>query len=60
MKFLQFGRFFDPNVHASCMRRMIHRLLDRRRERRLALELEHRYRAQLDSRAEAAARMADD
>jgi len=47
-------------VHASCMRRMIHRLLDRRRERRLALELEHRYRAQLNARAEAAARMADD
>ena len=39
---------------------MIHRLLDRRRERRLALELEHRYRAQLNARAEAAARMADD
>ena len=31
-----------------------------RRERRLALELEHRYRAQLNARAEAAARMADD
>ena len=42
------------------MRRMIHRLLDRRRERRLALELEHRFRAQLNARAEAAARMADD
>ncbi len=42
------------------MRRMIHRLLDRRRERRLALELEHRFRAQLNARAEAAARIADD
>lgn len=42
------------------MRGMIHRLLDRRRERRLALELEDRYRAQLNARAEAAARMADD
>ena len=42
------------------MRRIIYRLLGRRRERLLALELEHRFRAQLDSRAEAAARMADD
>ena len=42
------------------MRGMIHRLLDRRRERRLALELEHRFRAQLNARAEAAALMADD
>jgi hypothetical protein len=52
--------FSPADVHASCMRRMIHRLLDRRRERRLALELEHRFRAQLNARAEAAARMADD
>ena len=42
------------------MRRMIARLFGRRRERRLAHELELRYRAQLDARSEAAARMADD
>jgi len=48
-------------VHASGMRRrVIDRLLGRRRERRLAQELENRFRAQLDARAEAAARMADD
>jgi hypothetical protein len=52
--------FAAADVHASGMRRMIHRLLDRRRERRLAVELEHRFRAQLNARAEAAARMADD
>jgi hypothetical protein len=39
---------------------MIARLFGRRRERRLAQELELRYRAQLDARSEAAARMADD
>ena len=42
------------------MRGVINRLLGRRRERRLALELEHRFRDQLNARAEAAARMADD
>ena len=41
-------------------RRVINRLMGRRRERRLAQELELRYRAQLDARAEAAARMADE
>jgi hypothetical protein len=40
--------------------RVIDRLLGRRRDRRLAEQLEHRFRAQLDARAEAAARMADD
>ena len=39
---------------------MINRLFGRRRDRRLAREIEHRYRAQLDARAEAAARMSDD
>jgi hypothetical protein len=42
------------------MRRMINRLFGRRRERQLAREIEHRYRAQLDARAEAAARMFDE
>jgi hypothetical protein len=41
------------------MRRVFTLLFCRRRERRLAQELEHRYRAQLDARTEAAARMAD-
>jgi hypothetical protein len=36
------------------------RLLGRRRQRRLAHDLEYRFRAQLDARAEAAARMADE
>ncbi|MGZ4481262.1 MAG: hypothetical protein ACXVY5_03565 [Gaiellales bacterium] len=36
------------------------RLLGRRRERELAEQLERRFRAQLDQRAEAAARLADD
>jgi hypothetical protein len=40
--------------------RVINRLMGRRRERRLAQELELRFRAQLDARTEAAARMADD
>jgi hypothetical protein len=39
------------------MRGVISRLLGRRRDRRLARELELRYRAQLDARSEAAARM---
>lgn len=38
---------------------MMTRLFGRRRDRRLAREIEHRYRAQLDARAEAAARMSD-
>jgi hypothetical protein len=42
------------------MRRMLDRLFGRRRERRLAHELEQRYRAQLDARSEAAARLADE
>jgi hypothetical protein len=41
-------------------RRVINRVMGRRRERRLAQELELRFRAQLDARTEAAARMADD
>jgi hypothetical protein len=39
---------------------MLTRLLGRRRDRRLAHQLELRYRAQLDARNEAAARIADD
>jgi hypothetical protein len=42
------------------MRRIVNRLLGRRRERRLAHDLELRFRAQLDARVAAAARMADD
>jgi hypothetical protein len=42
------------------VRRVLHRLFGRRRERRLAQELELRYRAQLDARSEAAARLADE
>jgi hypothetical protein len=41
-------------------RRVIDRLMGRRRERRLAQELEHRYREQLDARAAAALRIVDD
>ncbi|HEY0387455.1 MAG TPA: hypothetical protein VGC71_03340 [Gaiellales bacterium] len=41
------------------MRGVIARLLGRRRDRRLARALELRYRAQLDARTEAAARMVD-
>ena len=39
---------------------MLQKLIGRRRERELARELERRAREQLDARAEAAARMADD
>jgi hypothetical protein len=41
------------------MRGVITRLLGRRRDRRLAREIELRYRAQLDARTEAAARMGE-
>jgi hypothetical protein len=40
--------------------RVIDRLMGRRRERRLAQQLEYRFRAQMDARAEAAARMVDE
>ena len=52
--------FWLQSMHASHMRRMLTRMLGRRRERRLAQQLELRYRAQLDARSEAAARIADD
>ena len=42
------------------MPRVFARILDRRRERQLARELEQRWRKQIDQRAEAAARIADD
>ncbi len=42
------------------MPRVFARILDRRRERQLARELEQRWRNQIDQRAEAAARIADD
>jgi hypothetical protein len=42
------------------MPRVLARLLDRRRERQLARELELRWRRQIDERAQAAARIADD
>jgi hypothetical protein len=41
------------------MRGLITRLRGRRRDRQLARELEQRYRAQIDARSEAAARMSD-
>jgi hypothetical protein len=41
------------------MRALITRLRGRRRDRRMARELEQRYRAQIDARSEAAARMSD-
>jgi hypothetical protein len=41
------------------MRGLITRLRGRRRDRRLARDLEQRYRAQIDARNEAAARMSD-
>jgi hypothetical protein len=41
------------------MRGLITRLRGRRRDRRLARDLEQRYRAQIDARSEAAARMSD-
>jgi hypothetical protein len=40
--------------------KLIGRIRLKRRDRRLARELELRYRAQIDSRTEAAARMAED
>jgi hypothetical protein len=61
VKFLQTLAFSTILRHSPAMRqRVIDRLLGRRRDRRLAEQLEHRFRAQLDARAEAAARMADD
>jgi hypothetical protein len=42
------------------MVRVIARLIDRRKDRALARELEQRARDQLDARAAAAARMADE
>ena len=42
------------------MPRVLARILDRRRDRQLARELEQRWRRQIDERAEAAARIADD
>ena len=47
-------------MHPDRVHRLIDRLRGRRRDRTLARELERRARAQLDARAEAAARMADD
>jgi hypothetical protein len=41
------------------MRSLITRMRGRRRDRRLARDLEQRYRAQMDARSEAAARMSD-
>jgi hypothetical protein len=61
VKFLQTLAFWTILMHSPGMRqRVIARLLGRRRDRRLAEQLEHRFRAQLNARAEAAARMADD
>jgi hypothetical protein len=42
------------------MPRVLARIRDRRRERRLARELEERWRRHIDQRAEAAARIVDD
>jgi hypothetical protein len=52
--------FWRVWVHAVAMPRVLARLLDRRRERQLARELELRWRRQIDERAQAAARIADD
>ena len=52
--------FCPAGVHAVAMPRVFARILDRRRERQLARELEQRWRNQIDQRAEAAARIADD
>jgi hypothetical protein len=41
------------------MPRVLARIIDRRRERQLARELELRWRKQIDQRAEAAAQIAD-
>jgi hypothetical protein len=40
--------------------KFLHRLRERRRDRRLARELEVRFREQVDARTAAAARMTDD
>jgi hypothetical protein len=61
VKFLQTLDFLAVLMHSPGMRqRVIDRLLGRRRDRRLAEQLELRFRAQMNARAEAAARMADD
>jgi hypothetical protein len=57
---LQTLDFHQVLMHPPSMGRLLRRITERRRERKLARLLELRFRGQVDAAAEAAARLSDD